>query len=57
MGLKLSSEIWESAKAGVRAIGYEMAQMLQNPVFELLGCQRMSVNTLLCDALGLAEDC
>ena len=32
-----------------------MAQMLQNPVFALLGCQRMSVNTLLCDILGLAE--
>ena len=32
---------------------YEMAQMLQKPVFALLGCQRMSVNTLLCDTLGL----
>ena len=29
--------------------------MLQKPVFALPGCQRMSVNTLLCDTLGLAE--
>ena len=29
--------------------------MLQNPVFALPGCQRMSVNTLLRDTLGLAE--
>ena len=27
---------------------YEMAQMLQKPVFALPGCQRTSVNTLLC---------
>ena len=33
----------------------EMAQMLQEPVFALPGCQRMSVNTLLCDTLGLAD--
>ena len=33
-----------------------MAQMLQKPVFALPGCQRMSVNTLLCDTLGLADD-
>ena len=32
-----------------------MAQMLQKPVFALPGCQRMSVNTLLCDTLGLAD--
>ena len=32
-----------------------MAQVLQKPVFVLPGCQRMSVNTLLCDILGLAE--
>ena len=32
-----------------------MAQMLQKPVFALPGCQRTSVNTLLCDTLGLAE--
>ena len=30
---------------------YEMAQMLQKPVFALPGCQRTSVNTLLCDTL------
>ena len=45
---------------GVRAIDarnshLEMAQVLQKPVFALPGCQRMSVNTLLCDTLGLAE--
>ena len=34
---------------------YEMAQMLQKPVRALAGCQQMSVNTLLCDTLGLAE--
>ena len=33
----------------------KMAHMLQKPVFALPGCQRMSVNTLLCDTLGLAE--
>ena len=33
----------------------KMAQMMQKPVFALPGCQRMSVNTLLCDTLGLAE--
>ena len=33
-----------------------MAQMLQKPVFTLPGCQRMSVNTLLCDTLGLADN-
>ena len=33
----------------------EMAHMLQKPVFALPGCQRLSVNTLLCDTLGLAE--
>ena len=33
----------------------EMAQMLQKPVFALPGCQRMSVNTLLCDTLALAD--
>ena len=48
------------AQEGVRAIDarnsqLEMAQMLQIPVFALPGCQRMSVNTLLCDTLGLAE--
>ena len=33
----------------------EMAKMLQKPVFALQGCQLVSVNTLLCDTLGLAE--
>ena len=32
-----------------------MAQMLRKPVFALPGCQRTSVNTLLCDTLGLAD--
>ena len=31
------------------------SQMLQKPVFALPGCQRMSVDTLLCDTLALAE--
>ena len=48
------------ALKGVRAIDarnsqLEMAQMLQKPVFALPGCQRMNVNTLLCDTLGLAD--
>ena len=48
------------AQKGVRAIDarnswLEMAQMLQKPLFALPGCQRTSVNTLLCDTLGLAE--
>ena len=55
---------WESAKVSHKRVfalltpeihSYEMAQMLQKPVFALPGCQRMSVNTLLCDTLGLAE--
>ena len=29
--------------------------MLQKPVFALPGCQPISVNTLLCDTLGLAD--
>ena len=46
---------------GVRAIDalnlqLEMAQVLQTPVFALPGCQRMSVNSRLCDTLGLAEN-
>ena len=32
-----------------------IAQMVRKPVFALPGCQRMSVNTLLCDTLGLAD--
>ena len=35
--------------------GLKMAQMPQKPVFALPGCQRTSVNTLLCDTLGLAD--
>ena len=42
---------------GVRAIDARNSQpdMAQVPVFALPGCQRMSVNTLLCDTLRLAE--
>ena len=56
--------LWESTEVSHKRVfalltpeirSYRMAQMLQKPVFALLGCQRMSVNTLLCDALGLAE--
>ena len=41
--------------SGQEIHSYEMAQMLQKPVFTLPGCQRMSVNTLLCDTLGRAD--
>ena len=56
---------WESAKVSHKRVfalltpeicGYEMAQMLRKPVFALPGCQRMSVNTLLCDTLGFARN-
>ena len=45
---------------GVRAVDardsqLEMARMLQQPVSAIPGCQPISVNTLLRDALGLAE--
>ena len=42
--------------AGVTSVFLKkMAQTLQKkPVFALPGCQRMTVNTLLCDTLGLA---
>ena len=48
------------AQKDVRAIDAQnsqpqIAQVLQKPVFALPDCQRMSVNTLLCDTLGLAE--
>ena len=48
------------AQKGVRAIDarnsqLDMAQMLQNRMVVLPGCQRMSVNTFLCDTLGLAD--
>ena len=55
---------WESAKVSHERVfalltpeihSYEMAQMLQKPVFAHPGCQRMSVNTLLCDTLALAD--
>ena len=55
---------WESAKVSHKRVfalltpeirSSKMAQMLQKPVFALPGCQRMSVNTLLCDTLGLAD--
>ena len=35
--------------------GWKWLNMLQKPVFALPGCQRISVNTLLCDTLGLAD--
>ena len=34
----------------------DMAKMLQKSVFALPGCRPISVNTLLCDTLGLADD-
>ena len=55
---------WESAKVLHKRVfallapenmHLEMSQMLQKPVFALPGCQQMSVNTLLCDTLALAE--
>ena len=57
---------WESTKVSHKRVfalltpeirGWKMAQMLQKPVFALPGCQRTSVNTLLCDTLGLADGC
>ena len=54
---------WESAKVShKRAFALstpekrqlDMAEMLQKPVFALPRCQPISVNTLLCDTLGLA---
>ena len=56
--------LWENAKVSHKRVfalltpeihSYEMAQVLQKPVFALPGCQRMSVNTLLCDTLALAD--
>ena len=55
---------WESAKVSHKRVFAlltpekpqpETAKMLQKPVFALPGCQPISVNTLLCDTLGLAE--
>ena len=60
-----TGKMWESAKVSHKRVfalltpeiqSYEMAQMLQKPVFALPDCQRMSVNTLLCGTLGLAEN-
>ena len=56
--------LWGSSKVSHKRVfalltpeirGYEMAQILQKPVFALPGCQRMSANTLLCDTLGLPD--
>ena len=53
---------WEGAKVSHKRVfalltpeirRQKMARMLQKPVFALAGCQRMSVNTLLCDTLAL----
>ena len=58
------ARIWVSAKVSHKRVfalltpeihSYEMAQTLQKPVFALPGCQQMSVNTLLCDTLALAD--
>ena len=49
------------AQKGVRAIDARNSWLEKNglhaakPVFALPGCQRTSVNTLLCDTLGLAD--
>ena len=60
----LADIFWESAKVSHKRVfallmpeirGWKMAQMLQKPVFALPGCQRTSVNTLLCDTLALAD--
>ena len=53
--------IWESAIVSHKMVfalltpenqHLEMAHVLQKPMFALLRCQQMSVNTLLCDTLG-----
>ena len=63
-GVAKGPERWESAQVSHKRVfallttekaPLDMAKMLQKPVFALLGCQRMSVNTLLCDTLTLAE--
>ena len=62
--LRLKDCFWENPKVSHKRVfalltpeiqSYEMAQMLQKPVFALPSCQRTSVNTLLCDTLALAE--
>ena len=61
---RLQKPFWESAKVSHKRVfalltpeihSYEVAQMLQKPVFALPGCQRTSVNTLSCDTLALAD--
>ena len=61
----MTSDVWESATVSHKRVfalltpeirGWKMAQMLQKPVFALPGCQRTSVNTLLCDTLGLTSN-
>ena len=58
------SKVWESAKVSHKKmfilltpdkLQLEKVEMLQKPVFALPGCRPISVNTLLCDTLGLAE--
>ena len=65
-GVVREGVIWESARVSHKRVlalltpeipQLEMARVLQKPVFALPGCQRMSVNTLLCDTLGLADHC
>ena len=62
--LKYFRAWWESAKVSHKRVfalltpeirSEKMTHMLQKPVFALPGCQRMSVNTLLCDTLALAD--
>ena len=57
-------DIWESAKVSRKRVfallrgekpRLNVAKVMQEPVFALPGCQQISVNTGLCDALGLAE--
>ena len=64
LAIRIAAVTWESTKVSHKRVfallmpeihSFEMAQMLQKPVFALPGCQRMSVNILLCDTLGLAE--
>ena len=45
---------------GVRVVAaetlqLEMAKARLKPMFALLGCQQINVNTLWCDTLGLAD--
>ena len=51
--------LWRVSKGGFQDTPekpqLEMAKVLQKPVFALPGYQPISVNTLLCDTLGLAD--